>query len=245
MVKMLKMLQTGQTSFDSYLNELGKYYRGDSRYKRLRNGQIAAVQDFQEPYPTPASTESLVLAFMELLNRYVYPQIQGRAKFTLQFKLKTDDDITDITLTKAIMLTYADGTLIPKELIFQEIYKAVMAQAENYGVSEVLAVCVRSYSDGCLDMNLVRFPTKEESDLSIKNTFYKYYQINNLKNASWSKNQTKKARYNTYITKDTQVLKNKTKFMVADLETIPYKIGENDENKRHSERKACGLRSPE
>jgi predicted RNase H-related nuclease YkuK (DUF458 family) len=94
-------------------------------------------------------------------------------------------------------------------------------------------------------MNLVRFPTKEESDLSIKNTFYKYYQINNLKNASWSKNQTKKARYNTYITKDTQVLKNKTKFMVADLETIPYKIGENDENKRHSERKACGLRSPE
>ncbi|KAG2481366.1 hypothetical protein PVAP13_J672500 [Panicum virgatum] len=227
------MLQAGQTGFDSYLNELGKYYRGDSRYNRLRNGQIAAVQDFQEPYPTPASTELLGLAFMELLNRYVYPQIQGRAKFTLQFKLKTDNDITDITLTKAIMLTYADGTLIPKELIFQEIYKAVLAQAENYGDSEVLAVCVRSYSDGCLDMNLVRFPTKEESDLSIKNTFYKYYQINNLKNASWSKKQTKKARYNTYITKDTQVLKNKTKFMVADLETIPYKIGENDENKTH------------
>lgn len=71
-------------------------------------------------------------------------------------------------------------------------------------------------------MNLVRFPTKEESDLSVKNTFYKHYQINNLKNACWSKNLRKIARYNTYITKDTQVLKNKTKFMVDDLERIFY-----------------------
>lgn len=85
----------------------------------------------------------LSLAFMDLLDRYVYPEIQGRARFTLQFKLKTDGDTTDITLTKAITLTYADCTLIRNELIFQEIYNAVMVQAENYSDNEILAVCVR------------------------------------------------------------------------------------------------------
>lgn len=199
----------------------------------MYEGQIAAVQDFQEPYPTPASTESLSIAFMELLNTHVYPQFQGRAKFTLQLKLKTDDDITNITITKAIMLTYVDGTLIPKELIFQEIYNAVKVFAENYGDSEVLAVMVRCYTEGCLEQNLVRFPTKEESDNSIKNTFYKYCEITNLKKPSWSKNQEKKARYNCYITQEKLLIKNKTKFIVADLETIPYKIGENDEYNTH------------
>ena len=223
-------LQNGNT-FRGYLNELQKYYRGRSRSYRLYERQITAVQEFKEPYPTPASTETLSIAYMELMNMHAYPQIQGGAKFTLQLRLKTDDDIANITITTAIRLTYADGTLIPKEFIFQEIYKAVKVFAENYGDSEVLAIMISCYTDGCLDV--VRLPTKEESDNSLKNVFYKYCEITNFKKPMTPKNQHKVARYNCYITKENQVIKNKTKFIVADLETIPYKLGENDEYNTH------------
>lgn len=37
--------------------------------------------------------------------------------------MSTDGDITNITLSSAIKLTFDDGTLIPMELILNEIYK--------------------------------------------------------------------------------------------------------------------------
>ena len=199
-------------------------------------GLIIAVHKFMEPYPTVGSIDLISMAFMDLLIQHVYPRIQGRAKFTLIYEINTDGDTATITLSTAINLTFEDNTLIPKEVILLEIYKNVSYYAEKYSGTEVLAVSIRVYCKGQKDRDSVKLPSIDDSDIILNSTLEKARSIHNLKSTeSYSSKNRGNSRYPTYIKSIKTTTSSKlspTQFMVGDIETLPYKVG-NDQDKTH------------
>lgn len=199
-------------------------------------GLIIAVHKFMEPYPTVGSIDLICVAFMDLLIQYVYPRIQGRAKFTLIYEINTDGGTATISLSTAINLTFEDNTLIPYEVILLEIYKIVIYYAEKYCGTDVLAVSIRVYCQGQKDRDSVKCPSIDESDIILNSTLVKTRTIQDLKNTdSYSSKNGDNSRYPTYITKiktTTSSKQSPRQFMVGDIETLLYKV-DNDPYKTH------------
>ena len=217
--------------FERFLKDVHKCYRGEPRYVIPYEGHLIAVQDFEEPYPKAGAVTMLASAFMELLINRVYPSIQGSAKFTLQYRLNIDGNPINITLSKAIKLTYADGTRIANEFILKEIINVLNKYAENYQSCDVEAISVRAYSEGSIDLNQASIPTKDESLNYLKGALIKYSDINNLEIPKMGRRS--KRRYQSYIPVDKTEMKNKTLFFVADLETLLLKRRDTDVDKTH------------
>jgi len=161
---------------------------------------------------------------------------EGLAKFTLAYKIRTEpgsekndaNDTTNITISRtAIMLTYKDGTPLPKEIIYKKILSIVdCVNTDKYDGTEVLAVGITAFCEYPLDIR-DKLTTEEDSSkernliLRKVNDCIDSHLTNPIEN-------NKNTNYSSYITKIKKKMRNSTKFMVGDLETIPYKIGDNN-----------------
>lgn len=208
----------------------------ESRYKIPHEGLIIAMHEFKEPYPTVDDNDLIACAFMDLLIRYGFEQVEGRgiAKFTLQCQLLSqhvEGAKSTITLDTASRLTYtSEHSLIPKDRILQEIYTKVNKLQERYNNVGISAISVRIYCEGEVDKGSIKEVPIKESDSLLTDLYQKYKTFRDLSNVdSWDRRKYKKYVKNAYITKEGgKKKKTPSEFMVADMETIPQDFPEEE-----------------
>lgn len=189
-----------------------------------------ATHHYKEPFPFLGEICLNSLAAMDLLNTLVYPILSGYGKFTICVTMlrSTGEEIT-YTLGTAIPLTYDKDKLIPKNEIYSRIYKLILKNAERYDGFSCVRLQVRVHLDGYKKENV---PSLSHDDrysllLSIIDK-----RLNDILPLKAKKIENKVRNYPTFITALKKGSKERSPFIVADLETvlvnkthIPYAAG--------------------
>lgn len=181
----------------------------DSRYEIPHEGLLIAMHEFNDPYPTGTEVDLLACAFMDLLIRYVFSQIDGKgtAKFTLQYQMldqHVEGAKSTITLSTASRLTYSsEYSLVPKERIFQEIYDKVNLYKERYLNVGIIAISIRIYCEGDIDKVSTKEVSIKDSNSILTDLYCKYMAFRDLSNVdSWDRSKYNKYVKDPFITKE-------------------------------------------
>lgn len=75
----------------------------------------------------------------------------GRVKFTPIYHVNKGGMLLKTTISRAIKLTYDDGSPIPEEIIYSELYKIISALAERYKGDLIASVGIRVFYTGYID----------------------------------------------------------------------------------------------
>lgn len=152
--KQKKILVEGMM-VDKELSKL-KLYGRSSECRVSEHDVFMAGYKFKSYDPDIYSVNFIAVTFMDLLLRYVYPLLKtrkmGKAKFTPHYQMTKDKYTINVTICDAINLTYEDGSIIPQEFIFKKLYDAIISKAEDYDGYLILALGIRVYYTGEIDL---------------------------------------------------------------------------------------------
>ncbi|KAG6466679.1 hypothetical protein ZIOFF_060114 [Zingiber officinale] len=103
------------------------------RSRPLYPGSFQILTNFKEPHPLAVQSDLLVLAFMQLLELYVYHLDLKYMKLTIGYNMfiPSSRDLS-VTLGEAIPLHDGKSSLIPKRKVYDAIWHLVSSYAELY-----------------------------------------------------------------------------------------------------------------
>lgn len=224
---------------DHELLKLKKYGMESECRVNSKTRVFMAEYKFLAKEPSIYNKHFILVAFMVLLLKYVYPLLKdknkemGKVKFTPMYMIDQGDHYRKTTLCSAIPLTYQNGSVIPPEISMIKLYKAIRKRAKDYEGTVIASLGIRVYYTGNID------PVKLDSIINkkrifsrlLKNIFEKYNAIVNIEGSLEDKltkdsEKEKQFYFGNYIRK-AKVSPEKRPFIVGDLETLLFKRPQN------------------
>lgn len=116
------------------------------RSRPLYPGSFQILTNFKEPHPLAVQSDLLVLAFMQLLELYVYHLDLKYMKLTIGYNMfiPSSRDLS-VTLGEAIPLHDGKSSLIPKRKVYDAIWHLVSSYAELYQEASIRCALIRVY----------------------------------------------------------------------------------------------------
>lgn len=223
-----------------YTTSTGIYYQLNSRIVKTTSmnphpGLIIASHHFEKGKILINEIVLLSHSTMVLLIKFAYPFLSGYAKFTISITMIQNNNVQlSFTLGPAIPLTYEDGSLIPKNSVYDTIVNLITSYNEIYDGVNIESLTIRVYLEE-IKKN-PHIPSEEEVTIELDSLLFLYQTgLCNIEPPTPNKGKKiehSKKSYPRHITAIKSRRKKMKSFLVGDIETLlidnvhmPYAAG--------------------